>query len=438
MRKIITKKSQKGFTLIEVLLVVTLIGILLAIGLVNFNTENRFIETRNDIRKTHIQTLESAITQYRLQEGNYPTGLSRNPQEICDPEATDCTGFFDLKEFLVPKYLESIPQDPNDTDTTGGIGYSVAVDETTNTISIRAIRAEANVEIKINDITIADPTTISNTPLAATVPNTPPISCPTGYIRVPGNSIYNTSDFCVMKYEAKTGSATVAATTQATGNPQVNISQTDAITACSLNGPGYGLITNAEWMTIARNIEGQSSNWTGGSVGSGGLWRGHSDNNPSNSLPANADDNLGYAGTGNTSPSVERRTHTISNGQVIWDLSGNVWEWTNDTILGQDKPNNGSGSLWQNWSVFNTGGSYGSLSYNLTRPSNPDWDTTSGSNENVGQYFAGGLTGGPFAFIRGGDWINNNDPIRTGIFTLYLDYIPNSPRTFIGFRCIFR
>lgn len=174
MKIIKTKQLQKGFTLIEVLLVIVLIGILISIGLVTFNAESRFIDTRNDIRKTHIQTLESAITQYKLQEGNYPTGLSRNYQEICDPEATVCTGFFDLKQFLVPTYLQAIPQDPNYDNTTGGAGYSVAVDEATNTVSVRALQAEGDVIININDPLPAEPTTITNTPLAATVPVTPP------------------------------------------------------------------------------------------------------------------------------------------------------------------------------------------------------------------------------------------------------------------------
>jgi hypothetical protein len=254
------------------------------------------------------------------------------------------------------------------------------------------------------------------------------LQCPTGYLRVPGSSLYGTRDFCVMKYEAKTGSSTVAATTQATGTPQVNISQTNAITACSLNGAGYGLINNNEWMTIARNIEGQGVNWTGGSVGSGGLWRGHSDNSPANALAANTDDNLGYEGTGNTSPSIEKRTHTLSNGEVIWDLSGNVWEWTSDTILGQDKPNTSSGNLWQQWTAISN---FGTLSYDLTRPSNNAWN----SSQNMGQYYAGSLTGGPFAILRGGNW---DHTARAGVFALFLGVTPSGAGPNIGFRCVVR
>ncbi|NBP56599.1 type II secretion system protein, partial [bacterium] len=177
MKIIKTKQLQKGFTLIEILLVIVLIGILIAIGLVSFNSEARFIDARNDIRKTHMQTLESAITQYKLREGKYPEGLSRNYQEICDPEATGCTGFFNLKQFLVPNYLQSIPQDPNDTDTTGGTGYSIAVDETTNIVSVRLKESlrEGGVIIAVNDPLPAELTTVTaNTPLAATVVVNPP------------------------------------------------------------------------------------------------------------------------------------------------------------------------------------------------------------------------------------------------------------------------
>jgi prepilin-type N-terminal cleavage/methylation domain-containing protein len=168
-----TKISNKGFTLIEVLLVITLIGILLTIGLVNFNAEDRFIEARNDTRKTHIQTLESAITQYKLQEDIYPTGLSRTYQEICDPDSTSCTGFIDLKSSLVPNFLQAIPQDPNDTDNTGGVGYEIAVDDATNTVSVRSLQAEGEVIININDPLPVEATVTDNTPLVETVPKFP-------------------------------------------------------------------------------------------------------------------------------------------------------------------------------------------------------------------------------------------------------------------------
>jgi prepilin-type N-terminal cleavage/methylation domain-containing protein len=175
MRQMKNNILNQGFTLIEVLLVITLMGILLTIGLVNFNSEARFIDARNDIRKTHIRTLESAITQYRLQNGSYPAGLTRDYQEICDPDASSCTGFIDLKTSLVPNFLQAIPRDPNDTDNTGGSGYEIAVDEASNTISIRLKSSlrEGGVDIKVNDPLPNLEISNANTPLAATVPKLP-------------------------------------------------------------------------------------------------------------------------------------------------------------------------------------------------------------------------------------------------------------------------
>lgn len=49
--------------------------------------------------------------------------------------------------------------------------------------------------------------------------------------------------------------------------PIAEINQAEAIDACMSMGNGYHLITNDEWMTIARNIEANPSNWSSGTVG---------------------------------------------------------------------------------------------------------------------------------------------------------------------------
>ena len=383
------KGTRKGFTLLEILLVIATIGILAAIVLVAINPTRQINQARQAAINSDKNTIEKALQQRLIDTGSYPVGLDGVQRRICSSTiTTDCV---DLSG-LIPDYVAGIPSSTTYTVAKGNDGRVYV--NTTNTA--------AN------------------------------FTCPTGYIKVPGNSLYQTKDFCVMKYEAKVGSSTVAATTQAAGTPQASISQIDAITACSLNGSGYGLINNREWMTIARNIEAQNSNWYNptttppeNKVGSGGLWRGHSDNNPPNALAANTDDNLGYIDTGNNISNgwQEKRTHILSNGETIWDLGGNLWEWTNDTIMGVNKPIGGP----ELTSI--TG--YGSLSYDLTRPSNSNWN----SGQNMGMYVIGGLTGINWAFIRGGAYDANN---YAGIFPLILwgfDY--NSHPSF-GFRCVVR
>jgi formylglycine-generating enzyme required for sulfatase activity len=264
-----------------------------------------------------------------------------------------------------------------------------------------------------------------------------------------------------MKYEAKvvsttdtttglitptTGSNTIANNTTATtsannraiasvasGYPIANINQTTAASYCST--AGASLITNTEWMTIARNIEGQLSNWTTGiaassAIGTGGLYRGHSDNSPGTALVAGAD-NDGYIGTGQSGFSIERRTHSLSNGEIIWDIGGNVWEWTNDTILGKDQPTGSSTGF--NWRQYTAITNYGTLSYDLTRPSNNTWNST----QNMGQIYSDGTSSNntSFAFLRGGYWSNST---IAGVFTLALNNTPSSTYNTVGFRCVVR
>jgi len=61
------------------------------------------------------------------------------------------------------------------------------------------------------------------------------IVCPEGYVFIYGNAVLGTSDFCVMKYEAKNDGSGKAVST-ASGTPWVNITQTDAITAATATG----------------------------------------------------------------------------------------------------------------------------------------------------------------------------------------------------------
>ncbi len=207
---------------------------------------------------------------------------------------------------------------------------------------------------------------------------------PPGWVPVPGNLDFGTSDFLVMKYEAKLwdkakgqliesgygggfggeGSGSwlpydstelYKAVSVADGLPWTHIAQNkanefDAIEACKTSDIGVSthLISDNEWMTVARNAEGQSSNWSLGAVGSGYIYAGHNDAGPGTPLKASDNDlnraaytdggteNLtmasntasGSAGMG----SNQVRTLNLSNGSVVWDIAGNVAEWTSDIV----------------------------------------------------------------------------------------------------------
>ena len=332
-----------------------------------------------------------------------------------------------------------------------------------------------------------------------------PTHCPDGYIPVPGDAKYGTTGgFCVMKYEAKSCvNATVSTNcsggtkSDGSGDPEANefaasypenkpwitipqdvaADDLDAQLACERIGTGYHLMTNAEWMTIARNIERTTINDMDGDD-SLQLAGGHNDNNDfgnaGNSVAtiAGADpvvsscdltknmedaandytatcqirgtgadgsldaDEKGFYDTGDVWATAysaggqnksQLRTHVLSNGEVIWDMSGNVWEWTDDTIDCGDQPHDGSAG--QEWLEFTALTDYGWMSYSTIRPS----DNTLNSGNGVGRIYSDAGDTGTRAFRRGGNW---TDTSRAGVFALDLSTAPTNTGTSIGFRCV--
>jgi hypothetical protein len=260
-------------------------------------------------------------------------------------------------------------------------------------------------------------------------------NCPSNYAQVPANpSLGVTNAFCVAQFEMKNVSG--VATSQAASTPWASINITNAKTACTSLGTGYDLISNPEWMTIAYEIEKTASNWSSGVVGTGMLNRGHSDNSPGSAL-AVTDVNDPYNGTGNNSGQAagsgweQRRRHTLSNGQTIWDLAGNIFEWVNWSL---------GGPLTYGPTSCNSGEfpnvSCGALSAADYMPGNPGGAPAAGYNRNYGLGYFDGLeqgTGG--AIRRGGLWWHGTS---AGVFQLATDGLGVFQVNYIGFRCVFR
>jgi formylglycine-generating enzyme required for sulfatase activity len=271
------------------------------------------------------------------------------------------------------------------------------------------------------------------------------------WVPVPGNSTFGTNDFYLMKYAAScsdgngnvlndynTGYQTYANNTKACtpangrqiaalpgGWPIANISQTSAASYCA--SIGAHLITNAEWQTIAWNAQNVASNWSGGTVGSGYIYSGHNDNAPAYALPPDPNDANGYAGETNTGGN-QKRTLTLSNGSIIWDMAGNVWQWTNDTIQDQNQPSAATtGFAWRQFTAITT---WGTMTQQTAGPMNNTWSSTQG----IGEIYSDGTSGNTtiYGFIRGGVWNYGGD---AGVEALNLHNTPGFTSSDIGFRC---
>ena len=254
------------------------------------------------------------------------------------------------------------------------------------------------------------------------------ISVGGSWILVPGNPSYKAEAFCVMKYEVKNNSGTPES--RSNSKPWVNINQNNARSECASLGNGSHLLTNAEWMTLASNVANVGSNWSEGFVGGGELARGHSDNNPSEICAADANDDNAYVeGSCSGSPDGdnfrERRTHRLSNSELIWDLSSNVWEWI-DYNNANDRPSPYGNTFFEYTAVADTN------VMDLTELI-PQFaiDSNWNSNQSIGQYYPG-LDNSGGALYRGGSYFFGD---ASGVFNAAMELTSTSTGPDIGFRC---
>ena len=140
----------KGFTLLEILLVVVAIGILAGIVIIAINPNKQLGDTRNAQRRIDVSIILNAVYQFSLDNnGTLPLTINNTATEICLDDET-CPSLIILSTDLVPNYILSMPVDPSIIASVGeGVGYTIFKNSTTGRVTVSAQNAENSATISI-------------------------------------------------------------------------------------------------------------------------------------------------------------------------------------------------------------------------------------------------------------------------------------------------
>ncbi|MFA6099218.1 MAG: type II secretion system protein [Patescibacteria group bacterium] len=161
-------KKSRGFTLLELLVVIGIIGILAAIVIVAINPGRQFAQARNAQRWNDVNAILNSIHQYAVDNnGVVPAGIDGNNRVLgtdgsgCDSTCGDTlptpvpgpvtteAACFDLDTLVVPDYLTAIPFDPATGDD-GNTDYYVTKDAGNGRVTVAACDPELSVTISVS------------------------------------------------------------------------------------------------------------------------------------------------------------------------------------------------------------------------------------------------------------------------------------------------
>ena len=146
--------KHKGFTLLELLLVIGMIAILSGIVILAINPGRSLAKTRDLQRAVGISEINKALSQYYIDHGSYPPTLAPNIKSICNTGASATSSGLNCGidevdlSMLVPAYLPAIPVDPT------GAGYQAGISSSHHIMLIANLTEVSPIAIAIGTTTV--------------------------------------------------------------------------------------------------------------------------------------------------------------------------------------------------------------------------------------------------------------------------------------------
>lgn len=112
--------KKKGFTLIEILVVATIIGLLAGAGAVSYSSLVK--SSRDARRKADLEQIRAALEMYRSSNNTYPSTSSAWWGACSGYGSKPDTGATGYVPNLAPQYIPKLPHDPKEGISNGGCG----------------------------------------------------------------------------------------------------------------------------------------------------------------------------------------------------------------------------------------------------------------------------------------------------------------------------
>jgi len=157
--------GNRGFTLVELLLVIGIIATLAVVVFVALDPAKRFADARDARRTSDVETILSAVHQYVIDnKGSFPAGLTvadieqglgvadgtgcSNFSGGCTTQTDACLDLLSNPDSNLTKYLKTMPYDPQ-SGTVDDTGYTI-VRDSNGLVTVRACYAEGTDYISVS------------------------------------------------------------------------------------------------------------------------------------------------------------------------------------------------------------------------------------------------------------------------------------------------